>query len=269
MTSRTGPGIMVVVGDQQEPRKQPPEVIDGEVVEPEPGKEVARGGDGATRTDRPPLGLEGTDDSEYQEFLEFKRFKEWQAANGGQPPKTEARPWWKKALGLLRYKAIRRILYLLVALLLLNWAYNHYFGSSDRADEADPVQAHRDHLHTNPIRQTKPMNAVRTVYDALATEPGTVCEKFTPQGRAGFARGNNAPDCQAAVNAITAQITEPMLFKNPNFTGAALDHAQQDDVTIRGCDTQVTGGPNLGDFELHRQPTGGWVIVSLTPAGPC
>ena len=96
-----------------------------------------------------------------------------------------------------------------------------------------------------------------------------MCETFTEQGRAGFTRGNNAPNCQAAVDAIGARITNPMLFKNPNFTGAALDPAQQDDVTVRGCDTQVTGGPNLGDFALHRQPTGGWVIVSLTPSGPC
>ena len=255
------------MADQREPRSDNlPEIVDAEVVEVD---ERDRSPEPAPRGDAP----KAADDAEYQEFLEFKRFKEWQAGNtpdnGGRPPAAEARPWWKKALGSLRHKAIRRILYVLIALLLLNWAYDHYFGSSDNAEEVNPVQAHRDHLHTNPIRQTKPMNAVRTIYDSLATEPDTVCEKFTEQGRAAFTRGNNAPNCQAAVNAIGAQITNPMLFKNPNFTGAALDPAQQDDVTIRGCDTQVTGGPNLGDFTLHRQPTGGWVIVSLTPSGPC
>lgn len=263
--------MMVGVGDQQQPREgsEPPEVIEGEAVEVESGKEVARGGDGASQSARPSTGAGGTDDREYQEFLEFKKFKEWQATHGGGTAPGAPRPWWKKALGLLRYKAIRRALYLLIALLLLNWAYNHYFGSNERVDEENPVQAHRDHLHTNPIRQTKPMNAVRTVYDALATEPDKVCQKFTAEGRRGFARGNQAPDCQTAVDAITAQITEPMRFKNPNFTGAALDPAQGDDVTIRACDTQVTGGPNLGDFRLHREPTGGWVIVSLSAPAPC
>lgn len=257
------------MGDQLEPREESdaPEVVEGEAVEAERPRAT------------------GVDDREYQEFLEFKRFKQWQATHGGDAgpdedvPRTSTAgvaagtPWWKKALGLLRHKAVRRILYLLLALLLLDLAYNYYFGSSDTAEEANPVQAHQDHLHTNPIRQTKPINAVRTTYDDLANKsPDEVCAlDLGDAGGRALARNNGVPSCQAAAQRIKSAITDPRAYQRPNIGGAALDTSwqPQPDAVVRSCDVGVEGGPPLGDFHLHRDETGAWLITDITPAGPC
>ncbi|RRO13000.1 hypothetical protein EIL87_25395 [Saccharopolyspora rhizosphaerae] len=246
------------MADQREPRSDNlPEIVDAEVVE------VAETED-APRARAP----KATDDPEYQEFLEFKRFKEWQAAQGGDTTAPVAeKPWWKQALGLLRLKWVRRALYVIIALLLLNLAYDHYFGEGDGSSSESGTGGSAP-VDAVPVTAQNPQQAVRSLHNYLrAQPPEQACALFDDDGKADFAAAHGAPDCGAAARSLHAQITDPNAYANPRFDHDAVVEMGAE-AQVRGCRMRVTGGPTLGTFKLTRTPQGGWTIsaYALTSA---
>ncbi|WP_093414238.1 hypothetical protein [Saccharopolyspora flava] len=244
------------MADQREPRSDNlPEIVDAEVVdvaEPDRAPEPSPGA-------RAP---KASEDAEYQEFLEFKRFKEWQASQGGgaaSAPQPE-KPWWKKALGALRYKWVRRILYVLIALLLLNLAYDHYFGGSDSSGGGSGTGGSAP-VDAVPMTAQNPQQAIRSVHNYLrAVPPEQACALFDAQGKDGFGKAYGTPgDCAAAARSVHDQITDPNAYANPKFGHDAIVEAGSE-AQVLGCRMQVTGGPQLGTFRLTKTPQGGWTI---------
>lgn len=242
------------VADQREPRSDNlPEIVDAEVVD-------------VAEHDRPPEpaprgdAVKAADDPEYQEFLEFKRFKEWQASQGdGTATPAPEKPWWKKALGLLRRKWVRRILYVLVALLLLNLAYDHYFGGSDGSSSGNGSGGSAP-VDSVPMTAQNPQQAIRSVFNYLRAEPPEqACALFDDQGKADFAAAHGAPDCAGAARAVHGQITDLNAYANPKFAHDAIVEAGPE-AQVPGCRIRVSGGPGLGTFKLTRTPQGGWTI---------
>ncbi|WP_433870329.1 hypothetical protein [Saccharopolyspora sp. CA-218241] len=231
------------MADPHRPEPRPDsEIIDAEVVSEE--VHAAR----------------GSTDADYQEFLEFQRFKEWKRGQAGEPPGAPPapppkRPWWRRALGLLRYKFVRRLLYLLLFLLVVRMLIGYLFGEDDDSgsDGGGPSGA-------APVISTSPQQAVRGAYNLLrGDDPGAACALFADSGKQAFALAYDAPDCPGAARAVRAQITEPGAFANPDFAHDAVEVAG-DEAAAYACRIRSTGGPQLGSFGLTRQPDGGWLI---------
>ncbi len=273
----------------------PPEIIDAEIVDETSAPGRAGNGrtrphpddrPGSTRGDEPrsegPVQGERDSDDEsfrqYQQFLEFQKFQEWQRRHGdtapppgvpwGPPPR---RPWWKRALRLLRFKLVRRVLYVVLLLLLLNAGLNYYFGDGGQPDGGSgggPTSGQGGDPGSRPVLQTNPRAAVIAVYDFVATKPDTVCVLFTPSARAQFARHHGAPDCSAAARELHARVTDPMAYKSPEFGQGAV-RLVGTDAEVSSCALQVRGGPRLGRFGLERRPGGGWIITGHAKEPAC
>lgn len=288
----------------ESPSADEPEIVDAEVVPTgEPGGDPAPLGGAAAS---PATGNSTTDDEEfrrYQEFLEFQRFREWQRSRGESPtdgPVAEAggrtggdvrirepdpserastdrpgsaRPGWKRALGLLRYKFVRRILYVLLILLLAPYALSslveHYLGagSSGSGGGSGNGGVPADSV---PVKSTNPKQAVRGLYNWLgSSEPERVCGLFEPGGRAAFAQEHGAADCTSAARELNGQVTDANDYANPKFGPDAVTEVG-DEAQVLGCRLQVSGGPQLGTFKFEREQDGGWAIAAYsTEATSC
>ncbi|WP_438387108.1 hypothetical protein [Actinopolyspora saharensis] len=253
----------------------PPEIVDAEVV---PTPEESRSE--PPRREEPPTGPAGSDDEEafreYQQFLEFRRFQEWQrrygdapppATTGGSPESARKRPWYRRALGLLRFKAVRRLLYLLVIVLVLMYLYSSLFGGGGReAPQGASGGAGGGGGSSSPVLQSSPRGAVISAYDLLASDsPEDVCLLFTDVAASDFAAARGAENCDAAAKAIGEEITDKYSYKNPGIARDAADEVGNR-ATLSSCDLQVSGGPRLGEFGMTRQGSGGWKISGYSPA---
>ncbi|MGW5643098.1 hypothetical protein ACWEV3_25390 [Saccharopolyspora sp. NPDC003752] len=271
---------MWCVADQHEsPRPNLPEkprtaeVVDAEVVDSE-----------VVEADAPARPQQPADDAEfrqYQQFLEFQKFREWQRSQDGEvavpppaappaaTPTTPKKAWWKRALGLLRYKLVRRLIYLLLALLLLNYLYNSvmtsWFGSTGSDNGSTNTGAPPD---SAPMKARTPAEAVLDVYNLLrGDDPTVACAYFEASAKSGFAAAHQAPDCATAARRLHDQITIPGTYANPSFGENAVNIAGPD-AQVLGCRMQVTGGPRLGSFKLTQQPDGGWAISAYALQTP-
>lgn len=275
------------------PSADEPDIVDAEVVPTsEPGGDPTPSGFPAANS-----AMEGSpaDDAEfrrYQEFLEFQRFREWQQGRGEppaggsvaepssspagsvrtqeptrSPPGPAARPWWKRTLGLLRYKFVRRILYVLLILLLAPYALNavvdHYLGTGSGGSGSGTGNGGVP-ADSVPVKSTNPKQAVRGLYNWLgSSDPERVCGLFEPGGRAAFAQEHGAADCASAAHELNGQITDANSYANPKFGQDAVTEVG-DEAQVLGCRIKVSGGPSLGTFKFEREPEGGWVIVAYS-----
>ncbi|MCX2728972.1 hypothetical protein OOZ19_01855 [Saccharopolyspora sp. NFXS83] len=260
--------------DDRSPRPRPtsentPEVVDAELVVDPPDQRTRQVS--ATPPDDEQL-------RQYQQFLEFQKFQEWQRQQGESPgptgpaaPGTEdvppapprqprGRPWWKKALGLLRFKLVRRLIYVVLILLLLNWAIGHYFGDSGGSGGgnggAPPNAA--------PITPESPQQVIRAFYNYIAHQPEQACALFTEPGKAAFAYHFQSGDCTTAALKAGSQVTEPSSFSSPGFTNDVMQQTG-DQALVDSCSLRISGGPPLGKFRMTRQSDGGWQIDQYQP----
>ncbi len=249
-----------------------PEVVDAEVVEDAPQSQ--------------PSGSAQSQDDEafrqYQQFLEFQKFQEWQRQQGdppGQGPQsqgtpsgteyfvattTTGAPWWKRLLRLLRFKFVRRVLYVLLALLLIPLAIDHWFSSGERDSSAPIGTPGNQDPGLSPAAPTVPQDIISNVHNMLAYAPGPTCGLFTESGAKAFAAAHQAPDCVAAAEKLHSQVTVPTRYAVPGISEDTIEIAD-DDARASSCTLTVEGGPRLGTFGLHRQPNGGWLIDSYLP----
>ncbi|WP_017976844.1 hypothetical protein [Actinopolyspora halophila] len=251
----------------------PPEIVDAEVV---PTPEESRSE--PPRREEPPTGPAGSDDEEafreYQQFLEFRRFQEWQrrygdapppATTGGSPEGARKRPWYRRALGLLRFKAVRRLLYLLVIVLVLMQLYNSMFGGGGRDAPQGASGGGGGGGSSSAVLPESPKETAGSVYALLAGDsPTDVCLLFTETGKSEFAAAHGAENCAAAARGIHEGITNKGAYKRPGIRN--IDIPRTSPVTLSSCDLSVSGGPGLGEFTLVEQGSGGWKIDSYSPA---
>lgn len=226
---------------------------------------------------------------QYQEFLEFLEFKQWQREhgtptaddsatngppNGLAPPTTPASParpprtpWWKRALRVLRFKLVRRVLYVLLLLLLLPYALDYYFtGSGD--DAAGGGGGGGVPAGSVPITSTNPQRAVSGVYNYLrGNQPEQACLLFNEQGEAAFAAEHQGRDCPDAARQVHERITNGGEYANPGFAENAVETAA-DEAAVYGCRIRTSGGPELGSFGLSKASDGGWIIASYDLNAP-
>ncbi|SDX48669.1 hypothetical protein SAMN05216215_1011177 [Saccharopolyspora shandongensis] len=274
------PGIMLGVADQHEsPRPEPgpnlpeksrtAEVVDAEVVDSE-----------VVETDAPARPQQSADDAEfrqYQQFLEFQKFREWQQSQGGDvavpppavppaaKPQDPKKAWWKRALGLLRYKLVRRLIYWVLALLLALWLISYlinqvtsFFGGS--SGNGDGTSNGGVPVDSVPVKSENPQQAVRGVYNWLrGPNPERTCDLFSDDGKSGFFQAHGASDCATAARQLHSQITDPNAYANPKFDHNAVTEIGSE-AQVLGCRVRVNGGPRLGTFKLTKQPDGGWTI---------
>lgn len=247
------------------------EVVDAEVVESSVVESdvVAADPPAAASSARPQQPADDAEFRQYQQFLEFQKFREWQQSQGGDvatpppaapPAATPKKPWWKRALGLLRYKLVRRLIYLLLALLLLNYLYNSLTASFFGGSGGDNTGTGGGAPLPVPVKSTNPQQAVRSVYNYLrGSGPERTCDLFDASGKSGFASAHQAPDCATAARQVHEQITDPNAYANPKFDDNAVTEIGSE-AQVLGCRMQVNGGPRLGTFKLTKQSDGGWTI---------
>ncbi|WP_019852774.1 hypothetical protein [Actinopolyspora mortivallis] len=263
----------------EDPRRTPPpatnqpEVVDAEVV-PDPAEHGTPPPTTRPPGDRdgPPSGSDEEAFREYQQFLEFRRFQEWQRRYGEVSPggdgtggHSRQRPWYRRVLRVLRFRFVRRLLYLLVLVLVLTYLYHGMFGGGGR--QAPPgASGGGSGQRGSAVLQTSPRGAVVAVYDLLAGDsPTDVCLLFTPSAAEQFARVHEARDCAGAARKLHGRITDRYAYKNPDL---ARDAARivGDRASLSSCALRVSGGPRLGEFGMSRQPSGGWKIDGYTSA---
>ena len=272
--------------DPEQPPEQsrPPEVVDAEVVEdPTPAKDDA-------------------EFRQYQQFLEFQKFQEWQRSQSGAsadlavptpsaPTQTTTTPpqpvewpdapqgnqpvkwptptsshrgtvWFKRLLWPLRFKLVRRLIYLIIILII---AYNMFTsvvtdlfgGGSDDNGGGGTGGAPPD---STPINSTNPVDGVNAVYNYLRQNPPSqMCDLFDAKAKAAFAKEHQAPDCYTAAVQLHAQITSPSAYASPGFAPNAVEQIG-DQATVYGCRMQVSGGPKLGSFRFTRQQGKDFII---------
>ncbi|SFT59296.1 hypothetical protein SAMN04487904_104105 [Actinopolyspora lacussalsi subsp. righensis] len=205
---------------------------------------------------------------EYQQFLEFQRFREMRRQYGDTPPVPDPtatgggkRPWYRRALRLLRFKFVRRLLYLLVLLLVLMYLYNSMFGGGGQASNGSSPGGEESR---SAMLQRSPTAAVRTVYDELANRPDTVCLLFDGDARRAFADVHDAANCRAAARRLNERVTERLDYKNPEIDRNAVREFESETggswARLSSCDLGVSGGPRLGVFRLRQESSGGWRI---------
>lgn len=271
---------MVVVADPNEPTQQArgrdaqeprgrdaqDEIVDAEIID-EPRREQPATGSSGFRDDE--------EYRQYQEFLEFQRFREWQRSQGGEgarssftgeterPRQTQARPAWKRLLGLLCYKTVRRLLYLLAALLFAWWLLHYAFGdimnNGDTSGPGGGVPGKQD-FSTAPIPSRDPATAVGGVYNYIAyNSAGDACALFNEAGRQAFANSYGTPSCVEAVQQIHAEVADPVQYPNIKI-GRDAETTSGANSSVSSCELDVQGGPRLGRFHLTQNPKGGWLI---------
>lgn len=224
---------------------------------------------------------------QYQQFLEFQRFQEWQRqqgapaqdttsqgttppgpADGSESPRPPAQrvPAWKKVLRLLRYKFVRRMIYLVVILLVLYYLLHSLMvsftggsgGSSAPGTGGGPQGV-------APIAPNEPDLAIYALYNYIGgNSPEQACALFTDSGKAAFAASYGTGDCPSAARQARAAVTEPAGYHDPMFFNALQSTGTQ--TKVDSCAVQVSGGPALGTMRISRQPDGGWLIDQYAPA---
>ncbi|TDQ05700.1 hypothetical protein [Labedaea rhizosphaerae] len=205
----------------------------------------------------------------FQQFQEFQRYaqtEEGQRALGAgsavgfpypQPPK---RPAWQR---FLRGKLFRKLVSALVVVLVLVWAYNHYFGASE---DNDPQGAAGPGSVQEPGRLSpSPQQAVIALYKMVAQggaeEACTLV--FDQQGGLAFAQDFGATTCQAAITTLAAQVSKDSVDRNAYAAPKVTEQAMTLNGTsaiVSSCELNVVGGPPLGKL-LLTENGGGWVIT--------
>ncbi len=254
--------------NERSPSSPPPEVVDAEIVETSDTGTTGEQNPGElNREDRRPQPLDTEQQRQFQQFLEFQKFQEWQRQQGQEPGTTPSagssgmRPWWKRALRLLRFKFIRRLIYLAVAVLLvfagINYTIDRYLGGGDQSSPGAPGNQNPG---LSPVLPTDPKETIIGVYSKIAFTPEATCQLFDEPAGARFAADYGAPTCLAAAQRLHQQVTDPTKYKNNLDYGQGAVEIVEQRAAIYSCRMTVDGGPRLGAFGLTRTPNGGWII---------
>ena len=194
-----------------------------------------------------------------RQFQQFQQFQELMRQQGDTPLLPPSRkPLWRRAIGS---KSVRRLVLLLIVVLGLYWAYQHYFGTNDDLP-ASETGGHT--FKDRTLLQTRPNQSVRMVYQRVAENvPDVACGQFTDEASRQFAADVNAPDCPAAVAALHTQVTgRKNDYAEPTFPSEVRNPPRDASVVeISSCRLEVTGGPRLGWFKVEKVERDQWIIT--------
>ncbi|GAA2809752.1 hypothetical protein [Saccharopolyspora taberi] len=170
--------------------------------------------------------------------------------------------WAKRLLWPLRFKFVRRLIYLTIILIVLYNMFmstvNDLFGGGSGDGGTGTGGAPPD---ATPITSTNPQQAITGAYNYLRSDqPERACRLFDETGQAAFSAAHGSPnDCATAARNIRTQITAPGPYANPKYGENAVEVVEPE-AAVYGCRMRVDGGPLLGSFKLTRAPDGGWLI---------
>lgn len=233
------------------------------------------------RPSPPPADWDPEQVRRFEEFRRFQEFQRFQEQHGGDPtagftgeraPERTKRPVWLRLLG---NKYARRAVYLAVVIAAAMIAYEVNFGGGD--DDRPASETGGGTYRTNQILSTKPYEAVRGVYDAIAQEdPATgqppvpqACGRFREDVQQVFAVNMGYPDCRAAVLALHEQVDSVNAYAE-SMPSSGFEQPLGDTMTVSSCDFAVVGGPRLGRFTLTQVEKGQWLITGhQTEPDPC
>ncbi|OLR90664.1 hypothetical protein [Actinokineospora bangkokensis] len=273
--------MMVDVADNQRPEdpEQRPEQSRPPALRPPTPPAAPPAQPPLPGTPVPPPTPVGPDEQErWRQFQEFQRFQEWQRSSQfGTPdagptedrPPRKGKPLWRR---VLLSKWSRRVLYLLVVVLVLNWAYQHYFGGPDENLPASVTGGGK--TERNKVFEFSGEEAVRKVYNDIAQDLSrNACDRFaTAEVEQSFADHFNAPDCETAVHRLHAQIPKRTgavnTFAEASFLKVDRDTSAQPDPDAQvfsGCGLDTGTGPRLGQFTAEKiagSAGGQWIITA-------
>lgn len=226
----------------------------------EPGKDLA------PRQPQPPAPQ--IDPEQLRQFQEFQRFQEYQryqeaTGQAPQPPKPQGKRWWLVVLGS---RIFWRALFLLLVVISVVWAYNHFFGTDDPGDIAQDSGG-----VTGPAQGlSAPAGLQGTVgmfYKHVSFADTTrACTLFLRDDtRQKFANAYGASDCAAAVKDLKTKVTSVDRYQQIMFPPDMLKTPTSTKVTIDSCALTVEGGPRLGTFVVEKV-NAGWVITDWSPS---
>lgn len=124
-----------------------------------------------------------------------------------------------------------------------------------------------------------PQQVVRTLLDVVARGDGPeVCGTLLSPDAAGqLAAASGTPDCRAALQALTARVTDRDLYPIPDYESIAVVPAADERATADACGlswSRMSGvpdgpaepapGPQLGRLDLARLPGQGYQVVGFT-----
>lgn len=201
---------------------------------------------------------------QFQQFQEFQRFQELQRQAGDepvpvQPPKRRRRaPRWLRWLGM---KLLAWLIFFLLTAIALTWAANYFLGS-DEGEQPPAAKTGGGTFHTNTILATKPYEAVRGVYDAIAkgAEPRYACGRMDRETQRAFAAHLGYANCRTAVRDLQTQVTEVNDYAE-SMPSSVSKPITGDTVRIKSCEFGISGGPALGGFTVSKVERGQWLIT--------
>ncbi len=168
---------------------------------------------------------------------------------------------------MLANKYFRRVLYVLVLLIAAKIAYDSTFGGDDTGDRP-AAETGGGTYRTNQILSTKPYEAVRQVYDAIAQEDQQsgqplvdhACGRFREDVQQQFAENMGYRDCRVAVLELHEQVTQVNDYAE-SMPSSGFEQPLGDTLRISSCDFPIVGGPNLGAFTVSKVEKGQWLIT--------
>lgn len=220
---------------------------------------------------------------QFQEFQHFQELMRQQAEQGFEPPTTPPppgflQPWGPppkqpsapvRFLKALAGKIVTAVI--VVALLALGgyFAIDYFFGQDNEDQSADKTGG--GGTDTNIVFDRNPYEMVRKVYDYTAQnrdgvkDTNLVCLRFTEEARAQFAENMGYADCDAAIRALSEEVTDPNAYAE-SMPSATADEITETTVRISSCDDSydgIQGGPSLGAFtvsQIEGSKDGQWII---------
>ncbi|AIJ20719.1 hypothetical protein [Amycolatopsis methanolica] len=170
-------------------------------------------------------------------------------------PKIRAPKWAKRLAG----KLLSALLFLIVLIVAGKLAYNHFFPSQDEDRPASETGGGQ--WRTNKIFSTSPYEAIRMVYAQIAqNRPDLACGSFDTPIQQKFAEDLGYPDCQQAVFALKAQVTNINSYAE-SIPSSVSEPPPGDTLVIDSCRFPIQGGPALGTFTVQRVEKGQWLIT--------
>jgi hypothetical protein len=210
---------------------------------------------------------EPIDPEQVRQFQQFQQFQELMRQQGDLPllPPAAKKPPWKRILGS---RLVRKLTTVLIVVLALYFAYQHFFGSND---ENLPASQTGGHTFTDRrLLQTSPDQSVRLVYQRIADgNPEVGCGQFTDEAKALFVKHFNAGSCDEAVKALHERIGVSWrnAYAEPRFPDDVRNLPNSaTEVVISSCrlEFRIDNLPDdlrLGTFTVTKTPyQGQWII---------
>ena len=138
-------------------------------------------------------------------------------------------------------------------------------GCGDDDGGAFPAGGQKLPVDSQAELPTSAEGLVDALYGALGhNDAATACGLFSPSGLA--AEGAGMPSCEAAVDSIAQQVTDPEAFAHPSVeiddpAATTLDEWCSTGIQVDVPEGALTDPQYLAAFAYTRQPGGTWQVT--------